>query len=128
MQILLISLAGGIGALCRYLLGLKLTRHYLNADIPVSMVVVNLLGSLGLGVFYGLYFNLIPIHPYNDLPFLIIGVGFFGAFTTFSTFSMEAVELFRKKAYKEAVIYIAVTIIGSIIVLCIGYGFGMIIV
>lgn len=128
MQMLLISLAGGIGALCRYLLGLKLTQRYSNANIPVTIVIVNLLGSLGLGVFYGLYFNLIPIHPYNDLPFLIIGVGFFGAFTTFSTFSMEAVELIRKKAYKEAGIYMAITIMGSIIVLYIGYGLGMTII
>ncbi|MCL6617920.1 MAG: CrcB family protein, partial [Anoxybacillus ayderensis] len=43
-----------------------------------------------------------------------VTVGFFGAFTTFSTFSVEALQLLLGKRYKEASFYIVASLIGSI--------------
>ncbi|MBP1970472.1 CrcB protein [Virgibacillus natechei] len=100
MNILLLSMSGGLGAICRYLLGLAIMKKNPYPEIPIAMLTVNVIGSFGLGVF-------------------------FGAFTTFSTFSMEAVELLREKKYRKALIYISISLIGSVITFSIGYLIGI---
>lgn len=121
MNILLLSLGGGLGAITRYLLGLSIMKRFPHPPIPAAMLSVNLLGSLGLGIFLSLNFQSIPLQAYNEPTFLIVGLGFFGAFTTFSTFSMEVLDLFHRKLYLKAFIYISASIIGSIITFTIGF-------
>lgn len=121
MQLFLISVAGGMGSVARYLIGLWIFHKYSRCQIPPSILIVNLLGAFGLGLFYGMYFAVIPVHPYKNFVFLVVGVGFFGAFTTFSAFSMEVIELLRKKEYKKAALYISITIVGSVIILYFGF-------
>lgn len=121
MNIFLLSLGGALGAISRYLVGLGMVKRFPHPPIPLAMLSVNLLGSLGLGIFLSLYFQSIPVDAYKDPIFLIVGLGFFGAFTTFSTFSMEALDLFQRKLYAKALIYISASIMGSIIAFTIGF-------
>ncbi|WP_059106101.1 fluoride efflux transporter CrcB [Shouchella shacheensis] len=125
MNILLLSIGGGVGAICRYLLGLAMMKKYPHPPIPIAMLFVNVTGSFGLGLFFGAYFGLIPAHVSDDRWFLGLGVGFFGAFTTFSTFSMEAMHLLRERQNKEAFIYITGSLIGSLIAFAFGYFLGL---
>ncbi|QQK80011.1 fluoride efflux transporter CrcB [Salicibibacter cibi] len=125
MDIFMLSISGGIGAIARYLLGQVIMGKYPDPPIPVTMLSVNILGALGLGLFYGAYFRSIPMYAYDDLWFLILGIGFFGAFTTFSTFSMEALELLRKKSYRKFVWYVAISLLGSIVMFSAGYSLGL---
>jgi CrcB protein len=90
MSIVSLALGGAAGGICRYLLGLKVTKTVSNPPFPVSMLFVNLLGAFGLGLFYGSYYGKVPSHAYDDSIFLMIGIGFFGAFTTFSILSENA--------------------------------------
>jgi CrcB protein len=96
-------LGGSLGAISRYFMGLWLMKAYEAPRIPVAMILVNGLGSLGLGVLLGA--------TWNEQSYLLLGkeavysflaVGFFGAFTTFSTFSVEAITLWQKGKLKNS--------------------------
>ncbi len=120
MNLLLICISGAVGAICRYLLGLFFMKRYVLQSIPIAMIVVNMLGSFGLGLFYAFYGRRIPVDAYEEPLFLIIAIGFFGAFTTFSTFSVEAVQLFQQRLWKTFFMYISLSIVGSISMFIIG--------
>ncbi|MFB5663554.1 fluoride efflux transporter CrcB [Alteribacillus sp. HJP-4] len=125
MNIILLSLGGGAGAILRFLLGKALMRLFPSPPIPVSMLTVNILGSLGLGVFFGKYFGAVPAGAYSDSLFLLIGVGFFGAFTTFSTFSVEAYQLLESRKLKPLFIYLFLSAAGSLLAFIVGYIFSI---
>ncbi|TYR79035.1 fluoride efflux transporter CrcB [Priestia megaterium] len=120
MSVFCLALGGALGAVCRYLLGVKITKKFPHPPFPIAMLIVNIIGSLGLGIFYGVYYHEIPKGAYDDLIFLTIGIGFFGAFTTFSTFSIEAVQLLRRRSYKQLVFYISCSVVGTIGLFLIG--------
>lgn len=92
MTILLLAAAGALGALARYGLGVALVAM-LGADLPWATFLVNLLGCLAFGLVYVLAEGrALPGLPVSRGVLL---VGFLGAFTTFSSFAYEAVDLFR---------------------------------
>lgn len=106
---------GALGAMCRYGIGLLLMNKYPHPPIPIAMLIVNVVGSLGLGLFLGHYFSSYEAFDlYNAPIFLLIGLGFFGAFTTFSTFSVETVLLLRNRQLKKAFLYVFLSIVLSI--------------
>ncbi|EPZ38980.1 MULTISPECIES: fluoride efflux transporter CrcB [Anoxybacillus] len=98
-----VALGGAFGAWCRYQLGIWLLRWTRKSRVPLSILFINWLGSFGLGIVLA-----------HDVQAVGITVGFFGAFTTFSTFSVEALQLLLGKRYKEASLYIVASLIGSI--------------
>ncbi|WP_306419244.1 fluoride efflux transporter CrcB [Alteribacter natronophilus] len=114
IEILITAFGGGAGAVSRFMLGAKIQERWPEPPIPVAMMIVNILGSIGLGIFFGAMFEGIPIYEYHNPWFLLLGIGFFGAFTTFSTFSVEAVTLLERRKYKQAGIYIMLSIGGSL--------------
>ncbi|RXI96407.1 fluoride efflux transporter CrcB [Anaerobacillus alkaliphilus] len=124
MKLLLLVVGGSIGAISRYLLGSAFMKRYPNPPIPIAMLFVNLVGSLGLGLFFGLSFGGTPLGAYDDPLYLAIGIGFFGAFTTFSTFSVEAIQLSIKKQWKKLTAYLSLSIVGSIVCFFIGLHVG----
>jgi CrcB protein len=117
---LMVALGGGTGAVARYLAGVVIMKRFPSPRIPVAMLMVNLAGSFGLGLLMG------HLHEepelYSNLLFLLVGIGFFGSFTTFSTFSMEAVQLLRAGHLKKAALYIMISVLGAISGFMFGYG------
>jgi CrcB protein len=84
VSLLAASLAGAAGAVCRYVVsGWAQTRY--RALFPVGTLVVNVVGSFGLGVVVG--------GGDLDSPVTLAVVGFFGGFTTFSTWMIETIRL-----------------------------------
>ncbi|WP_174734298.1 fluoride efflux transporter CrcB [Mesobacillus harenae] len=124
MGILTLSLGGALGAVSRYLIGLALMKKYPKPPIPIAMLIVNVLGSFGLGLFFGLAYQTIPLGAYKHPLFLFLGIGFCGAFTTFSTFSMETIGLLRQRLYKKAILYFGVSIGGSLLTFLLGLQVG----
>ncbi|MEG9462627.1 fluoride efflux transporter CrcB [Bacillus amyloliquefaciens] len=114
MTIVLMLIAAGIGAVLRSLLGKTISERTKSFPIPLGMAAVNLLGSFGLGMFTGLGLD-------NPSAGIIIATGFFGAFTTFSTFSIEAVQLMMNNRIKESLLYIAVSAAGSLLAFWCGF-------
>ncbi|TYS07763.1 fluoride efflux transporter CrcB [Bacillus subtilis] len=109
-----IFIAGGLGAMLRFWLGNVITAKTKGPSLPINILTVNILGALGLGMFTGLDVTYASAS-------LIIGTGFFGAFTTFSTFSVESVQLLLSKRIIESILYIALTLCGSVLAFWCGW-------
>jgi fluoride exporter len=115
LNILLVMTGGALGAMFRYGIGLYFMKKIPHPPIPMAMLVVNVIGSTGLGLFLGKYFsNYEPTVLYEAPIFLFVGLGFFGAFTTFSTFSIETILLLREGKLRKAVLYMFLTMLLSI--------------
>lgn len=97
MSVLLLALAGGLGAVARFVLDGALTaaRAW---RYPVGTTVVNLSGSFLLGLLAGLAAGrLLP-----PAGLLVLGTGFLGGYTTFSTAAYETVRLAEQRRWGAA--------------------------
>lgn len=108
-QLLFIALGGACGALARYLLSMQVQTLWTHLW-PLGTLLVNASGSLLIGVvFVGL--ERAALHP--DWRSVLM-VGFLGAFTTFSTFSLETVELWLQGSQGMAVAYALVSTLSCV--------------
>ena len=108
--LLLIGLGGAFGSIFRYLTH-WITSKYFQSSFPLSTFLVNVLGSLLIGLFIGYLSKYFPEN--NPLKFLLI-VGFCGGFTTFSSFALENYNLFQNNQQITAYLYIITSIILTI--------------
>jgi CrcB protein len=92
-----IALAGAVGAPFRYLVD-RIVQGRKQGLFPLGTFVVNLSGSFLLGIIAGLALY----HAFPDTPTAILGSGFCGAYTTFSTFTYETLALAEERAYGAA--------------------------
>ncbi len=88
-MILLLALAGGLGAVARFALDSFITNRW-SSPLPVGTVVINVTGSLLLGLLTGW-----ALASDRGDVLAVLGVGFLGGYTTFSTASVEAARLVR---------------------------------
>jgi len=93
-----VGLAGFAGAVARFLVG-GWVHRVAPASFPYGTLTVNALGSMLLGAVFALATERAALSPEMRI---VIGVGFLGAFTTFSTFSLETMNLFREGSYALA--------------------------
>ncbi|MDH5189633.1 MAG: fluoride efflux transporter CrcB [Gammaproteobacteria bacterium] len=98
-QILVIAAGGALGALFRFWVS-GMTYAAFGRDFPYGTLMVNVTGSLLIGLFYVL---LIEKLPDTHLLRMFVLIGVLGAFTTFSTFTMETFTLFEQGAYIKVV-------------------------
>lgn len=117
--ILLISSGGVLGALCRYFLGLWIKNAGL-LSFPISTLIINALGSFAIGCTMSVFKD----SAYFSQVYLFAIVGFLGAFTTFSTFSFETLELFKKGANSLAILNIFLSVSVCLIFVFAGDLFG----
>ncbi len=99
MTALLLALGAVAGALCRYHSG-RLAQQCYGRFYPIGTYVVNLSGCLLLGLLTSLLTRH-PTWPARELA-LLFGVGFCGAYTTFSSFALETVQLWLSAKRSEA--------------------------
>ena len=99
LLILLVGVAGGTGAVARFMLDGAIRARFTTA-IPWSTVIINILGSGLLGLLGGLALG-------EQIPLaaeLVLGVGFLGGFTTFSTASVETARLIQSGRLGRALV------------------------
>lgn len=114
MTALLVAVAGGAGVLARYGIG----RATAGTDALLwSTVAINLAGSFALGL-------LVAVGGLGRDAREILGVGFLGGFTTYSTFSVQIVLEANGGRTGSAAAYLAVSVIGGIALAAAGYALG----
>ncbi|GAB3381169.1 fluoride efflux transporter CrcB [Spongiibacter taiwanensis] len=112
LQILLVAIGGATGALGRYGVSRLVTSVAPSHAWPTATMLVNLLGSTLIGVLYVIITEKSVLHPDSRH---ILMVGFLGAFTTFSTFSLETVALLESGRPMLALSYVFFTLVSCIV-------------
>ncbi|MFT6916200.1 MAG: CrcB protein [Motiliproteus sp.] len=116
LQVILVAVGGALGAVGRYWLSgyvVNNTQH----PLPLGTLTVNVLGSLLMGVCFVLIMEKAQLPPASRQ---LLMVGFLGAFTTFSTFSLETLTLIQEGHILSAVIYIVLSLLCCIAALAAG--------
>ena len=98
---LLIFVGAGVGANLRYWLGLAISDRWGSA-FPWATLTINVTGSFLLGLFMGHFLR----SQESQGLMLLVAVGLLGGYTTFSTFSMEAVNLLSLKTMGSFAAYV----------------------
>ena len=114
--VLLVGLGGAIGSILRYLI----TEIIPSNQMPYGTIIVNLLGSMLLGIMFG---AIAADAIINQDYVLLFGTGLLGAFTTMSAFAMDTVTL-TEDEISTTFIYVLITIVGSIGLAWSGYKIG----
>ncbi|MDK3018698.1 fluoride efflux transporter CrcB [Pseudodonghicola flavimaris] len=111
-SVALVAAGGAIGASLRYLTGLAVTWALDHPTFPMAIITVNILGSFIMGVF-------VVLAAHKGLTHLspLIVTGFLGGFTTFSSFSLETVNLIERGAVGQAALYVLLSVGVSILAL-----------
>ena len=120
MDYLAVGLAGFLGAVARVLVA-KYIRLGYSGDFPVNTLTVNLTGSFFLCFFMLIALKRLRISPRLRLA---VGTGFCGAYTTFSTFSLETINLLREGRVFIAFTYIVITAFGCVVFGLLGASIG----
>jgi len=115
-QILAIAAGGSIGAVMRYLVSTGV-YNYLGRGFPYGTLAVNVLGSLLMGLLYELFLQRLSVSPEVRAVLL---VGFLGAFTTFSTFSIETITLIEQGDVFKAVVNMLASVILCVVAAWLG--------
>ncbi|ADD01367.1 CrcB protein [Thermoanaerobacter italicus Ab9] len=116
---LYVGIGGFFGAILRY----EISRHIKERRqiiIPIETFIINVLGSFLLNFLSSPKIN---VNLDDDVK-LFLTTGFLGAFTTYSTFSHETIDLIKNKKYFQAFKYMSLTIIFGLIGGVLGYYIG----
>ena len=114
--LLYVALGGALGASARHLTGQASVRAF-GHGYPYGTFIANVLGGFLMGLLVGWMAHKVSG---GENMRLFLGVGLLGGFTTFSSFSLDAVSLYERGAYGPLAGYIAGSVILSIAALMIG--------
>lgn len=116
MNYALIFIGGGIGSVLRYLAN-NSVRTVAGNDFPFGIMIINITGSLLIGLTYGLI-KKAEIATDHLAAFIMVGI--LGGFTTFSAFSLDVVTMFNDGKAPAALIYVMASVILSILAAFLG--------
>ena len=117
-NILVIALGGALGSLSRYGLGVWISSKW-NQGFPLHTFLINISGAFLLGFLNILFIERLTISPLWRLG---IGVGFLGAYTTFSTFGYEVISLLEGGSFFTAGLYTLLSVVVGFTGVALGVG------
>jgi len=118
MNIVLVFFGGGLGAVLRYLVNVGWMRLNGPGQPYLATAIINVTGSLLMGLLIGALAR--NTGGGNERWRLLFGVGVLGGYTTFSSFSLEAVMMIERKAYGVAAAYICGSVVFGVLGLIAG--------
>ncbi len=115
-KILLLVSGGAIGTVARYLIS-GVAQKYMGSGFPWGTLVVNVTGAFIIGLIWGL-FETVEIRSGFRI-FVFIGI--LGGFTTFSSFALETMNLYKQGEIKMAILNILANNILAIVLVFVGF-------
>lgn len=107
---LAVACGGAIGAVARHGIS-RFAIHFLGPNFPWGTLAANVAGSFAMGA---AIVWLARLEPQNAALHAFLTIGVLGAFTTFSTFSLDVVELYRDRTLLLACAYLTASVVMSI--------------
>lgn len=115
-----VGIAAALGAVCRYLLD-QIVQHKHEQTLPLGTLAINVSGSLLLGLTTGLAAH----HGLPGPVTTIIGVGFIGGYTTWSTYLWESLALAENGALAAAVVNVVGSLAAGLAAAGVGFGLAL---
>lgn len=116
MTVLLVLVGGAVGAPLRYLADLLVQARH-DSVLPWGTLTVNVVGSLILGVVASAV-----VHAGSPAWLLtLVGTGFCGALTTFSTFGFETFRLLEDGSWAEALVNVGLSLVAGMLAVVAGW-------
>jgi CrcB protein len=109
VTLLAVAIAGALGAPARFLVERAISDPR-GRRFPWGTLVVNITGSLGLGFVTGLALY----HGLSNTPKTVVGTGFIGAYTTFSTYAYETVDVAERSSARLAGTYATISLVAGV--------------
>lgn len=116
---ILVGVGGILGGLSRFQIG-KILSEKSKTTFPIGTFIINITGALLLGI--------VTSMDTSENAYLLLGDGFLGAYTTFSTFMYESFSLFKGKQNLNAFLYIFISFILGVIGYIVGFIIGNLII
>ncbi|APC90841.1 MULTISPECIES: fluoride efflux transporter CrcB [Francisella] len=120
LLLLLVGVGGGLGAMARF--ALVQATASISKQIPLGVLICNVLGSLLIGILAAF---LIKTNLFNEdisaYTRSLLVTGFLGGFTTFSSFSLDILNLLQRGEFFIAIGYILVSVLASLIAVILGF-------
>lgn len=114
---LLVGAGGAIGAMARFGFASLIGRLW-PMGFPLATLLINIIGSAAMGIFIGLMARWLP--AWQSEARLFFAVGILGGFTTFSTFSLDAIVLIERGDWLSAGAYVLLSVVLCLIGLYLG--------
>jgi fluoride exporter len=115
MRFVWVGLAGAVGSIARYAIGLSVDQ----SRFPFATLSINVVGSFVLGLFLTLSLGRLSISVMTP-----IAVGLIGGFTTFSTFAWDGFTMGDSGRLGTALAYVSASVIGGLAAAALGYTMG----
>jgi len=110
--VILVGIGGAVGSMLRYIL-----QRHLNADFPLGTLIVNIFGCLLIGILWALAAK----HKLDEALRLCLMAGFCGGFTTFSSFTLESLQLLQNNRYLFFAVYTISNVVIGLLATFAGY-------
>lgn len=115
---LIVSLGGALGSLARYVLAILALP--ISRDLPWGTILINVAGSLLIG-FFGTLTLASGRFPVSENLRVFVMVGFCGGFTTFSSFSLQTLDLLRAGHVPRAALNVALSVVLCVVAVWLGH-------
>lgn len=120
-QLFWVGIGGAVGAILRYVLSGHVQGQVEHTGFPLGTLVVNIVGCLLIGVLSRV---ISPSERVANQSLLFLFVGVFGAFTTFSTFGKETIDLFQAGRVYAGLANVGMHVVLGLAAVGAGYGLG----